>query len=123
MFKPIPQITAVITLIITGVVLFGCGKKSNSSSLPENSPANLADSSDPVDKQLVVADAALRAGDYPAAVEALIPLRRARLDSRQAAVFGAQMQSLQRSLVAAVERGDQKAKSASDRLREAAAMR
>ena len=78
---------------------------------------------DPVDEQLAVAEAAQRAGELPAAVEALTTLRRARLNSRQAAAYGAQMQSLQRSVASAVESGDVKAKQASERLRQSAAMR
>lgn len=121
-----------VASLMFALALCGCGKKEE----PVPAPAPVAPAAAPAavpaavqnaaiipDARLAESQAAIKAGEYDKAAEALISLRRTQMSEQQAAVAAAQMRQLQGSLAQAVASGDPRAKAAADRLRQSALTR
>lgn len=121
-----------VASLMFALALCGCGKKKE----PVPAPAPVAPAAAPAavpaavqnaaiipDARLAESQAAIKAGEYDKAAEALISLRRTQMTEQQAAAAAAQMRQLQGSLAQAVASGDPRAKAAADRLRQSALTR
>lgn len=106
------------------VVVAGCSKET------ADVPAPPPEASTPAAATVAAADghlaqskAALEAGDYDAAADALITAQGASLNEQQATAAAAQMRQLQSSIASAAAAGDPRAQAAAARLRQAAMRR